>query len=151
MPLAVLTGRGWGLSGLATIDQQPQVADARSSAHDRDSVRLAAGARWLLAGTRSSGRPERAPKPDTRALAAPAPRAGELGKAGCGLECGSTHSGCPRLQGRGGQGGHRPCAAAFQSVPCRKPGEHDLGVVPVLMAPCKLDLYSPCFVCVPIL
>lgn len=71
-----MTGRGWGLSGLATIDQQPQVADARSSAHDRDSVRLAAGARWLLAGTRSSGRPERAPKPDTRALAAPAPRAG---------------------------------------------------------------------------
>lgn len=140
-----LDGQSLGTARPCT-DREPQVADAGSPARDRDSVRLAAGAQWLLAGPRSWRRPERAPKPDTSALAAPAPRAGKLGKAGCRLECGSTHSGCPaRLRGRGGQGGRRPCAAAFQSVPCRKPGKHDLGVSPVRMTPYKLDLHSPCF------
>lgn len=127
-------------------DRELQVADAGSPAHDGDSVRLAARARWLLAGPRSWRRPERAPKPDTSTLAALAPRAGELGKAGCRLECGSTHSGClPGCWERGTGRVQALRAAAFQSVPCRKPGEHDLGVAPVRMAPCKLDLYSPCF------
>lgn len=139
-----LDGQSLGTARPCT-DREPQVADAGSPARDRDSVRLAAGAQWLLAGPRSWRRPERAPKPDTSALAAPAPRAGKLGKAGCRLECGSTHSGCPaRLRGRGDREGAGP-VRQLSNLFLAESLARDLGVSPVRMTPYKLDLHSPCF------
>lgn len=155
LPLAVLTGRGWGPRlGLALIGSHRLQTQGGSRAHDRDSVRLATGARWLLVDPRSSGKTGAAPKPDTSSLAvpaAPAPRAGELGKAGCGLECGSTHipRGCGKVGGGGRRGvenreGAGPRVRQLSNLfPAESLAIVTWGSCLSGWPPCKLDLYSP--------
>lgn len=52
LPLAVLTGRGWGLSGLAPIGSH-RLQTQGAVPHDRDSVRLAA---VVAGGSRELGK-----------------------------------------------------------------------------------------------
>lgn len=94
-------------------DRDPQVADAGSRAHDSDAVRLrVCGSCWWVPELRKTGA---ALKPDTSALAVAVPRAGELGKGGCRLEFGPTHSGCLPLGFR--EGGPRRRAQARRLQP----------------------------------
>lgn len=116
-------------------DQEPQVADAGSGAHDSGSVRLRVrGGCWWVP---ELGKTEAALKPDTSALAVAVPRAGELGKAGWRLEFGPTHSGCPqRFRGRGIPEDAGPASAAFHPFPAESLAIQTWGsAAPAQMAP----------------
>lgn len=108
-------------------DQEPQVADAGSGAHDSGSVRLRVrGGCWWVP---ELGKTEAALKPDTSALAVAVPRAGELGEGRLAAGIRSHPLWVPAaFQGKGDPGGRRPRVCSLPSVPCRKPSDPDLGV-----------------------